>query len=224
MPTTLTEKKTEELQAGGGGDFFGDGDGRSWGGGDGAGRNRDPLPEYMPPPEGYRIALLLTLISVTMFFMALASAFVFGGANLHPMITPRALWISTGIILASSGTLEFARVSMRRRQEPKFRTWIFITMTLGFCFLVSQLIAWQELVQSGYYVNKNIHSGYAYIFTGLHAVHLIGGLIALAYVTFRSRQNWTALRRRVSVDATALYWHFIDGLWLFLLGLVFLWK
>lgn len=224
MPTTLTEKKSEDLQAGGGGgDLFGD-DGRSWGGGDGPMGNREPLPEYTPPPEGYRIALWLTLISVTMFFMALASAFVFGGANLHPMVTPSALWISTIIILASSGTLELARLALRKRAETKFRTWISITMTLGLCFLVSQLIAWQELVQSGYYVNKNIHSGYAYIFTGLHAVHLIGGLIALAFVTFRSQESWTALRRRVSVDATALYWHFIDGLWLFLLGLVFLWK
>jgi cytochrome c oxidase subunit 3 len=219
----LTDDKLDELELDGGGNFPFDLDGTG-GGGDGRGREPDPLPEYTPPPEGYRIAIWLTLVSVTMLFLALASAYVFNNANLYPMVTPRALWVSTGIILASSATMEIARHGLRRRREDRFRIWSGVTMLLGLTFLGSQVIAWRQLVASGFYVNRNLHSGYAYIFTGLHAAHLLGGLIALAYMMFRARESWTTVRRRVSMDATALYWHFIDGLWIFLLALVFLWK
>ncbi len=224
MPTTLTTEKQDDLELGGGADFPFDLDGTGGGGGDGRGGGRDPLPEYTPPPEGYRIAIWLTLVSVTMLFLALASAFIFTQATSQPIVTPSALWVSTAIILASSVTMEIARRGLRHRRESRFKTWVSATMFLGFCFLASQLVAWRQLVDSGYYVNKNLHSGLAYMFTGLHAVHLLGGLVALAYMMIRSPASWTAVRRRVSMDATALYWHFIDGLWVFLLALVFLWK
>ena len=97
-------------------------------------------------------------------------------------------------------------------------------MLLGLCFLAAQLVLWKSLVASGFYINKNHHSGYAYIFTGLHGAHLIGGLIALGYVMLRERSKWTAVRRRVSVDATVLYWHFLDILWIYLLALIFYWR
>jgi cytochrome c oxidase subunit 3 len=58
----------------------------------------------------------------------------------------------------------------------------------------------------------------------LHGVHLLGGLVALAYLMARAQGKWTAVRRRVSVDVTALYWHFLDGLWIYLLALLFFWK
>ena len=222
MPTTLTTEKRDDLELGGGGDFPFDLDGTG-GGGDGGRGDREPLPEYTPPPEGYRIAIWLTLVSVTMLFLALASAFVFTQATSQPIVTPSALWVSTAIILASSVTIEVARRGLRRRREGRFKTWIGATMFLGFCFLASQLVAWRQLVDSGYYVNKNLHSGLAYMFTGLHAAHLLGGLVALAYMMIRSPASWTSVRRRASMDATALYWHFIDGLWVFLLALVFLW-
>ena len=220
MPTTLTTTKTNEPEIGGGANLPPiDMDG--WGGGGGG---RDPLPEYTPPPEGYRIALWLTLVSVAMLFLSLASAYVFLRADTQPMATPRALWISTAAILASSATLEFARRGLRLRREEQFTLWMRATMLLGAVFLVSQLVAWRQLVAEGFYVNRNLHVGLAYIFTGLHAVHLLGGIAALAYVMFKPLARWTAIRRRAAADATALYWHFIGGIWVVLLALVFLWK
>jgi cytochrome c oxidase subunit 3 len=121
-------------------------------------------------------------------------------------------------------TVEMARRALRRRLENVFRLWISVTMLLGLCFLAAQIVLWKRLVANGFYINKNLHSGYAYIFTGLHGAHLIGGLIALAYVMVRERGTWTAVRRRVSVDAMTLYWHFLDGLWIYLLVLIFFWR
>jgi cytochrome c oxidase subunit III len=192
------------------------------------------IAERTPPPEGYRIAILLALVSITMLFLALTSAYIFNRANTQPIVMPRVLWLSTALIIASSLTIELARRSLRLRRERPFKTWLVITMMLGLGFLGAQIAAWQDLVESGFYLNRNFyngyayirnfHSSYAYIFTGLHGVHLLGGLVALAYLTMRDQGSWTAVRRRVSVDVTALYWHFLDGLWIYLLVLLFFWK
>ncbi|MGH9938017.1 MAG: cytochrome c oxidase subunit 3, partial [Blastocatellia bacterium] len=179
--------------------------------------------ELTPPPEGYKLAIRLAIVSITVLFLALTSAYIFNRARLQPIATPPILWVSTSFILLSSLTMELARRALRRRLEDRFRLWISATMMLGLSFLSAQIVLWKHLVASGFYINRNHHSGYAYIFTGLHGAHLIGGLVALAYVMLRKRSGWTAVRRRVSVDAAALYWHFLDGLWIYLLALVFYW-
>jgi cytochrome c oxidase subunit 3 len=214
----LTTKKPADSLAGDDGNRLG---GPDRDGGDDGGR---PEPERNPPPEGYRIGIWLTIVSITMLFLALTSAYVFNRAASHPIVMPRVLWLNTALIIVSSGTLELARQALRRRLQHRFRLWISITMMLGCGFLAGQLLAWRHLTASGFYINKNFHSGYAYIFTGLHGVHLVGGLIALAYIMFRAREKWTAVRRRVTVDMAALYWHFLDGLWVYLLALLFFWK
>jgi len=218
VPTTLTPNKTDPPSTGGGGfDDFG-------GGGDGGRRGGPWSNELTPPPEGYSLAIRLAMISITVLFLALSSAYIFNHAAPQPLAKPPILWVSTSFILASSVTIEMARRALRRRLENRFRLLILITMLFGLCFLAAQIVLWKRLVASGFYINRNLHSGYAYIFTGLHGAHLIGGLIALAYLMLRERSKWTAVRRRVSVDATTLYWHFLDGLWLYLLALIFYWR
>ena len=219
MPATLTKTKHDEPAFGDGGRGVDDLPG--YGGGN---NNPPPDPERQPPPEGYRIGVLLVLASVTMLFAALVSAYVVNHAHSMPIQMPAVLWLSTIVILASSVTMEISRRALRRRVENQFRLWIGITTALGLVFLFLQLIAWSELKAAGFYVNKNLHSGYSYLFTGLHGVHLIGGLAALAFVTWRNQAKWTTVRRRVAVDATALYWHFLDGLWVFLFLILFFWK
>ncbi len=221
VATTLTPNKTDAPSTGDGGRFddFGGGDSGDGGRGGSGWSN-----ELTPPPEGYGLAIRLTIVSITMLFLALSSAYVFNRARLQPLATPRVLWISTSLILASSVTMELARRALRRRLEDRFKLWISATMLLGLSFLGAQIVLWKYLVASGFYINKNHHSGYAYIFTGLHGAHLIGGLAALAYVMLRNPVNWTVVRRRVSVDATAIYWHFLDGLWIYLLLLIFYWR
>ncbi|MFN0086037.1 MAG: heme-copper oxidase subunit III [Blastocatellia bacterium] len=222
MPTTFTTPKTNEPAIGGGTNLPPI-DIDEWGGGGGGGN--DSLPERMPPPEGYRIALWLTLVSVTMLFLSLASAYIFLRADTQPIVAPRAFWVSTASILCSSVTMEFARRALRRRnEENRFTRWGIATFLLSGIFLLSQLAAWRQLVAEGFYVNRNLRAGLAYIFTGLHAVHVLGGIAALAYVMLKPKHRWTSIRRRVSFDAVALYWHFIGGIWVMLLALVFLWK
>ena len=218
MPAILTPTKHDEPAFGDGGRGFDD---LPEYGGEG---NRQPEPERQPPPEGYRIGVWLTLASVTMLFAALASAYVVNRAHRMPIVMPKVLWLSTAVILASSATFELARRMLKRRIENKFKLWIGVTTVLGFVFLALQLTAWRELNASGFYINKNLHSAYSYLFTGLHGVHLIGGLAALAFVTLRKMEKWTVVRRRVAVDVTVLYWHFLTGLWVLLFVMLFFWK
>jgi len=127
-------------------------------------------------------------------------------------------------VIASSACIEIARRSLRGRREHRFELWWKVTMGLGISFLVAQMCAWFQLVRNGFYVNTNRHSGFAYIFTVLHAVHLLGGIAALSFVYLKSRRGlWTAVRRRSSVDATAIYWHFLTGLWIYILLILFIW-
>ena len=217
----MATKNRDELLSGIGGgglnDNFGDGDG-------GGGGSGPPEPERTPTPDGYLIVTWLTIVSVAALFLTLTTLYVYLNAGRHPISRPGVLWLSTGLILASSLTFESARRALKRRGEKQFRRGIFSTLILGIGFLLTQTFVWRELIAGGFYMTGNFRSSLAYTFTGLHALHLLGGLFGLSVVSFRSRQNWTALRRRVSVDAIALYWHFLDALWLYLLVLIFIWS
>jgi cytochrome c oxidase subunit III len=193
--------------------------------GDGGDNGGGKLPERTPPPEGYRIGIWLALASVTMMFLALTSAYVVNRAQVPPLEFPSIFILSTSVIILSSVTFELTRRALRKRNERSFARWLSLTAILGLTFLVAQALAWRQLIKAGFFVNTNRHSGFAYIFTGLHAVHLLGGIIGLGYVVTRTRMgNWTALRRRASVDAAAIYWHFLDGLWIYLLLILFVWR
>jgi cytochrome c oxidase subunit 3 len=99
---------------------------------------------------------------------------------------------------------------------------------LGAAFVVSQLLAWRQLVRQGVYVATNPHSSFFYLLTATHGIHLMGGLIALVYLLLRTRRLDTgerALANRSAVaDAVSLYWHFMDGLWIYLFLLLFFWR
>jgi cytochrome c oxidase subunit 3 len=139
------------------------------------------------------------------------------------------------LILASSVTFEAARRAEKSGRPGVYRRWLLASLALGFGFLVSQLLAWRELVGQGIYLATNPHSSFFYLLTGLHAIHLLGGILGLTYLAIRARRETAAVsvsgagndidrKRRASVDAIGLYWHFMDGLWVYLFALLFLWR
>ena len=163
------------------------------------------------PPGLYRLGLLLACGSILAFFVALVVAFYWRSRTPPfwvPVALPHTLWLSTAIILASSVTFEGARRAYRRGSHPAAARLLVVTACLGAGFLASQLSAWLNLVHRGYYLAQNPYSSFFYMFTGLHAAHLIGGLIAL-FVVVLGRSP-----RRESVDAVAFYWHFLGALWM----------
>ena len=176
----------------------------------------------------YRIGMWIALASILMMFTALSSAYIVRAASANdwqPLTMPRILLLSTALILVSSGTLEVARRKWKDAVNSGHRRWLLATFALGLGFLMSQLLAWRELVGQGIYVDSNPHSSFFYLLTAAHGIHLVGGLCALAYFLLRTsapREDQLAVATsHAGADAVTLYWHFMDFLWLYLFVLLF---
>jgi cytochrome c oxidase subunit 3 len=197
------------------------------GGGDDGGRNDDHRRRMQPPsPRRYSTAIIIALVSILMFFMALASAFIVLRRSSDVWVTvhlPRLLWANTVILLASSFTLEAARRRLSLSDPSGFITFWLVTTSFGLLFVAGQLVAWRQLVAQGVYIASNQASSFFYIFTGAHAVHLLGGVGALLYVSFRKFDK-TRVSLPAAAEIASYYWHFMDGLWVFLLVLLWLGK
>jgi cytochrome c oxidase subunit III len=194
--------------------------------GDGSGDDRNRRRKWTPSPKRYSTAITIGIVSILMFFMALASAFIVlrRGSDLWVTIhLPRILWANTCVLLASSFTLESARQRLFLADASGFRKFWLATTGLGFLFVVGQLIAWRQLVAQGVYIASNQASSFFYIFTGAHAVHLLGGVGALLFVSFGKFEK-TKISLPAAAEITSYYWHFMDGLWIFLLALLYLGK
>ena len=181
--------------------------------------------------DRYRIGMWVGLASVTMMFTSLSSAYIVRASSANDWVSlpmPRVLIASTILILASSVTIELARRSLKSSLPKAYAKWVVITVVLGLAFLGSQLFAWRQLSAWGLYLQSNPHSSFFYLLTGAHAVHLAGGLLGLSLLWLRSRwiTNEAAIlkKRQASADAVAIYWHFMDALWIYLFLLLFLWR
>jgi cytochrome c oxidase subunit III len=213
----------EDIGRGGGGKPPDREDHRGGGGDDGNFRPRRPNPSQSGQRR-YQTAILLAMVSICMFFMALAAAFLVRktGQDWINFRLPPIVWINTIVLLTSSLTIDLARRRLAINDLSGFKTMWRATTALGVAFLVGQVVAWRELVQMGFYVGSNPSSSFFYVFTAAHAAHVIGGVLALFYVLFRdfSKTNGR-LSLPVASEVTSYYWHFMDGLWLFLLALLF---
>jgi cytochrome c oxidase subunit 3 len=185
------------------------------GGGDGG---REGRPFRHAAPARYYTGVTVVMISVLMFFMALVSAYVVrkgGSSDWVSFRFPALLWFNTVVLLLSSLTLEVARRHLTQSDFSAFRRWWTITTLLGVVFLVGQLVVWRELFAEGVFMATNPASSFFYVFTGAHAVHVVGAVTALLFIAFRNFDR-SKVSRSTAVGVTAYFWHFLDGLWVFL--------
>jgi len=157
----------------------------------------------------------------------------------QPISLPPLLWVNTIILLASSFTLAMAHraLSHKLRAAPRNAAspvaaqalivdnrrpvpWLGITFVLGAGFLVGQLLAWQQMRHLGIFVSTNPSSSFFYVLTGAHGLHLLGGVLALGYAGLTSLLRKPLATRFLVVDVTALYWHFMDFLWIYIFALL----
>ena len=217
MPGTITDD-IEIIDAGHGGGT----DVPSGGDDDGDGRGGGGLPAI--PQRAYFTAIQLALAGIVMFFMALTSSFLVRkglGDDWVSFTLPRILWANTLVLLASSGAIQFARARLRSGDNEGFRRWWAITTALGALFLVGQFAAWRQLAAQGVFLVTNPSSSFFYLLTALHGLHLLGGIVALLYVTYRPWQR-SRITQSTAADLVSIYWHFMDGLWIFLFALLYL--
>jgi len=193
-------------------------------------RNGHEFLEPDPRLNRYRIGMWVAVASIGMLFTALSSAYVVragAGNDWVDLRMPRVLLLSTVLILVSSITMEVSRRNLKTSSLISHNRWLLLTMLLGLGFLASQLFAWKKLAQQGIYLASNPHSSFFYLLTATHAVHLGGGLLALIFLWVRARFSQAlkvSPRRQAATDAVAIYWHFMDALWIYLFLLLFLWR
>ena len=229
MATTVTSTKTAEkrkTRSGGGSKFPGPNGKGPKGNGNGGGR-RDPRRGLSP--EAYRVTMWVVIAAIVMMFAALSSAYIILSfdSERRPVTMPRMFFLSTGIIILSSFTIETAKRSLKRENETRYRGWTIATLVLGLVFLAAQVLGWRELAAQGVYFRSHPHSTFFYFFTGVHGVHLLGGIAGLSYLAIRAPRGGRAgklMPKETSAGLMSLYWHTMDALWIWLFLLLLILK
>lgn len=218
MSTTLVNPDLEvPRETTGGGDFNDPGSGD--GGDRGGGRER----RYSP----YETGAWVLMIPVAMLFMGLTSAMIVRKGVSDDWISirmPNILYFNTLWLLGSSLALEFARRALKQEATDTLKIWLGLTSFCGIVFLAGQLVAWRQLATQGFFVATNPSSSFFYVLTGTHGAHLFGGIFALLYLTIRVFRDELNNRRQSALRAAAVYWHFMDALWIYLLLLLIIWR
>lgn len=193
----------------------------------------------------FRIGIAAGIVSVGVLFIGLTTVYIWrqnsyrwdpekqiGINNWHPLALPyRLLLFNTVVLILSSITLELARRGLLRKAEfsimgirpPKLHTelpWLGMTVALGFGFLAGQVIVWSRLRSQGIYLASYPSGSFFYLLTGLHALHLLGGLCALVYTLMGSWLRMKLDSQRIAVDVTGWYWHFMAVLWIYIFALL----
>jgi len=172
------------------------------------------------------IGLYVLLAASAMVFVSLTGAFVFRrglSGDWASMPKPPILFLNTAVLLASSLALEVARRALKAGLRSKFNAWWSAGAVLGVVFLFGQALAWQRLKDRGFYMATSPSSSFFYILTASHAFHLVGGVAALIYVAVESLRFSQGPARRTVIDISAIFWHFLDGLWVYLMVLFYVW-
>jgi len=235
---TLDEPQVSRGNEGGAPPFFGGGD---------DGRSGPGLPDYPTRLRRARLGLLVALTPGLMLFVSFTSAYVVrqGLPTLDPRTNqlvrdwipvklPALLLVNTFVLLLSSVGMELARRQTRLAapaasskspqgvpvsSEEKM-PWLAMTIALGLLFLFGQWMAWKQLAANGFYVATTPSSSFVYLLTGAHAVHLMGGVLALLAAGVFALLHRSVTTRSIVVDVTGWYWHFMAALWVYIFALL----
>jgi cytochrome c oxidase subunit 3 len=152
-----------------------------------------------------------------MLFAGLSSAYIVlhGLPEWQNITVPRLVWANTLILFASSIAIEFARAAVRKDHASAVRQWLGVSGVLGLGFLVGQVAVWRQLVNAGVYLSTTLHSSFFYVLTGAHALHLAGGIFGLMVVLRRAFGNQLTAANHEPLKVWALYWHFMDVIWIY---------
>ena len=165
-----------------------------------------------------KFLLWMFMVSIVMVFASLTSAYIVrqSEGNWLQYELPSALWITTVVIMISSITMHWALRSVKAGKSNVAKIALGVTLLLGIAFLVGQVKVWQILVANEVYFVGNPGGSFLYVLTGFHGVHLISGLVYLLVMFIMISRNKVNAEKTLPMELSATYWHFLDGLWLYL--------
>ena len=167
---------------------------------------------------GLRIFLTVATVIFSLMFIAYADRMTF--PDWRPLHEPWLLWLNTAILILSSYIFRKARIAADHGKAKSAKFNLLTAGFLSFVFLAGQLLVWQQLVTSGYFAKANPANAFFFVFTALHGLHLLGGLVAWRRACIKVQYAQDIVKARLSIELCAVYWHFLLVIWLAMFGLL----
>ncbi len=167
----------------------------------------------------HKFTMWVGIASIVMMFAGFTSAYIVkrNQANWTTFELPVMFWYSTVAIIISSITLYLAQNAFKQREMFKYRRLVVVTLVLGIVFILLQVIGFNQLYEKGITYNKNVSFSFLYVIVGMHALHVIGGIIALIVLFAKAFSSKVRNYNIVPIEVISTYWHFVDALWIYLL-------
>ncbi len=167
----------------------------------------------------HKFTLWVGIGSLVMMFAGLTSAYIVkrNQANWQTFDLPVLFWYSTAAIIVSSVTAYLATKAFKERAMRRYRQMLVATFLLGVLFIVLQLLGFWQLWSKGITLQANVSYSFLYVIVGLHAVHVIGGVIALLVLFAKAFSSKKRIYNSIPIELASTYWHFVDILWIYLL-------
>jgi len=183
-----------------------------------------PHPDDRPTVrEPYAIGLVAIVTTVVMLFTAFTAALLIrrSGDDWFHVSLPGIVWVNTLVLLASSGAVERARAAVRIGAAERTARWLSAGLALGLLFLAGQIVAWRSLGARGVLPGSNPYAAFFYMLSAVHGAHVLGGVGALTWTLARARAGIYRATRHAGLTHTAIYWHVVGGVWLWLLAILY---
>jgi cytochrome c oxidase subunit 3 len=180
--------------------------------------------------RSYKLILLFAMLSMTMMFAGLTSAFVVSksrGDWLQNFQMPKAFFWSTAVIILCSVTFHLAKKAMQRNNRSETTGYLLATLGLGVLFVFLQFKGFGEIVAMGYFFTgpeSNVTTTFLYVVTVVHLVHLFGGIISLLIIIYNHFKQKYNSGQLLGIELGAMYWHFLDFLWIYLFLFLYFFK
>ena len=180
--------------------------------------------------RSYKLILLFSMVSMTMMFAGLTSAFVVSKSRvdwLKDFQLPTAFFVSTLAIIGCSLTFYLAKKAILKDNQRQTTVFLLATLVLGILFVVLQFVGFQQIVDQGFYFTgsgSSITTTFLYVVTVVHLIHLAGGVIALLIIIYNHFKQKYNSSQTLGIELGAMYWHFLDLLWVYLFLFLYFFK
>jgi cytochrome c oxidase subunit 3 len=180
--------------------------------------------------RSYKLILLFSMVSMTMMFAGLTSAFVVSKSRvdwLNDFELPAAFYFSTIVIMGCSVTFHLAKKAIQKDNKNATTTFLFATLALGILFVILQFVGFDQIVKQGYYFTgseSSITTTFLYVVAVVHLIHLAGGVISLLIIIYNHFKQKYNSSQTLGIELGAMYWHFLDFLWIYLFVFLYFFK
>ncbi len=173
----------------------------------------------IPTPKlGLRVFIAVATVVFSLTIVTYADRML--AADWRALPEPLVLWLNTALLIMSSVAFQRAWNSAKRGQMDGVKSGMLLAGGFAFAFLIGQFIAWQQMIGLGYFAATNPANAFFFLVTALHAVHLLGGLVAWVRASAKLRRGDALDKVRLSVELCTIYWHFLLIIWLLLFVLL----